>query len=203
MILIGMNIAKDLVVSIDYTLTDGNGQVLDSSSGTGPLSYLHGNENIIPGLEKALEGKAEGVALKVSVPAAEGYGLRDEKLVLNVPIDRFQDAGTVEAGMQFEAETAEGNRVVTVTKVADGMVTVDANHPLAGMDLNFDVTVTSVRAATAEEISHGHPHVEHSGCGCGGSCGDGGCGDDCGCGDDGCGCESEGEASGCGCGSSR
>jgi len=190
-----MNIAKDRVVSINYTLTDVNGQVLDTSEGSGPLSYLHGNENIISGLEKALEGKSEGDSLKVSVPAAEAYGLRDEQLVINVPLDRFQGAGNVEAGMQFEAETAEGNRIVTVTKVANGMATVDANHPLAGQDLNFDVSVVTVRAASQEEIQHGHPHATQAGCG--DSCG---CGDECGCGDD-CGCEDGAESgSGCGCG---
>jgi FKBP-type peptidyl-prolyl cis-trans isomerase SlyD len=153
-----MNIAKDQVVSINYTLTDVNGQVLDSSQETGPLSYLHGNDNIIPGLEKALEGKTEGATLKVSVPAAEAYGLRDEQLVINVPKSQFQDAGTVEEGMQFEAETSDGSRIVTVTKVEGDMVTIDANHPLAGMDLNFDVQVVGIRAATEEELEHGHVH---------------------------------------------
>ena len=184
-----MNIATDHVVSIDYTLTDVNGQVLDTSEGTGPLSYLHGKDNIISGLEKALEGETEGDAFKVTVPAAEAYGVRDEHLVINVPLDRFQGAGNVEAGMQFEAETPDGSRLVTVTKVAAGMATVDANHPLAGQDLNFDVKVVAVRAASAEELEHGHPHVEHSGCG-------GGCGDGCGCGDE-CG---DDDSSGCGCG---
>ena len=88
-----MNIAKDCVVSIDYTLTDPEGQILDTSSGAGPLSYLHGNDNLIPGLEKALEGKTAGDSFKVTVPAAEAYGLRDEQLVINVPLDRFQGAG--------------------------------------------------------------------------------------------------------------
>lgn len=154
-----MNIDKDCVVSIDYTLTDTDGQVLDTSSGAGPLSYLHGNDNLIPGLEKALEGKTAGDSFKVTVPAAEAYGTRDEQLVINVPLDRFQGAGTVEAGMQFEAETADGNRIVTVTKVENGMATVDANHPLAGMDLTFDVKVVDVRVATTEELEHGHPHT--------------------------------------------
>ncbi|GAB1484570.1 peptidylprolyl isomerase [Treponema sp.] len=190
MVLKDMNIAKDRVVSIDYTLTNVSGEVLDSSSGTGPLSYLHGAENIISGLETALEGRVEGDAFKANVAAADAYGIRDENLVVNVPLDRFQGAGKVEEGMQFEAETAEGTRLVTVTKVANEMVTVDANHPLAGIDLTFDVKVVAIRAASAEELEHGHPHHEHSG-GCG--CGEGGCGDDCECGDD-------EESSGCGCG---
>ncbi len=202
-----MNIEKDRVVSLTYTLTDTAGKVLDSSTETGPLSYLHGNGNIIPGLEKALEGKGEGAAFKVTVPAAEAYGERDEHLVVNVPRDRFQGVADIQAGMQFEAETAEGSRLVTVTKVSPDMVTVDANHALAGQDLNFDVEVVAIRAATAEELSHGHPHVEHQGCGCGcgDDCGDG-CGDDCGCGDgDECGCGDDHgeEGSGCGCGGCR
>lgn len=194
-----MDIAKDRVVSLTYTLTDAAGKVLDSSADTGPLSYLHGNGNIIVGLEKALEGKNEGDAFKVTVPAADAYGERDESLVVNVPRDRFQGVGDIEAGMQFEAETADGSRLVTVTKVAADMVTVDANHALAGQDLNFDVEVVAIRAATAEELSHGHPHVEHHGCGCG----DGGCGCGCGDGDDGCGCGGDDEEGGCGCGGCR
>lgn len=186
-----MNIAKDRVVSLHYTLTNSAGEVLDSSAETGPLSYLHGNDNIISGLEKALEGRIEGDAFKVTVPAAEAYGERDESLVVNVPRDRFQGAGEIEPGMQFEAETKEGSRLVTVTKVSPEMVTVDANHSLAGMALNFDVSIVAIRAATAEELEHGHPHIADHGCGCGG-----GCGDDCDC-DGGCSDDAEG---GCGCG---
>jgi FKBP-type peptidyl-prolyl cis-trans isomerase SlyD len=182
-----MTIEKDRVVSLMYTLTDSEGAVLDSSTDTGPLSYLHGGGNIIVGLEKALEGKTEGDSFKVTVPAAEAYGVRDEGLVVNVPRARFQGVAEIEPGMQFEAETAEGSRLVTVTKVSADMVTVDANHTLAGMDLNFDVSVVAVRGATEEELEHGHPHSEHQGCGCGGDCGD-----DCGCGDE--------EEGGCGCG---
>lgn len=168
-----MNISKNLVVSIDYTLTDENKQVLDSSSGSGPLSYLHGFENIISGLEKALEGKSEDDAFTVTVPAAEAYGERDEHLVTNIPLDNFEDPAMVEAGMQFQAETPDGDTIVTVTNVANDMATIDANHPLAGMNLTFDVKVVSIREATAEEVEHGHPHHE-GGCGCN-DC-EGGCG---------------------------
>jgi FKBP-type peptidyl-prolyl cis-trans isomerase SlyD len=186
-----MNITKNLVVSFDYTLTDGNKEVLDSSSGSGPLSYLHGFENIIPGLEKELEGKAEGDTFIVTVPAAEAYGERDEHLVANIPLDQFEGAGEVEAGMQFQAETPEGeHQIITVTKVANGMATIDGNHPLAGIDLTFDVKIVSIREATAEELEHGHPHHEGGCGGCGGGCGEDGCDCD---GDDDC----EG---GCGCG---
>ncbi|MEJ5189457.1 peptidylprolyl isomerase [Treponema sp. J25] len=175
-----MNIAKDCVVSFDYTLTDAEGQVLDTSQGSAPLSYLHGSNNIIPGLEKALEGKKEGDSFTVTVPAAEAYGERDESLVINVPLDRFQGVDVVEAGMQFQADTAEGPRIVTVTRVANGMATIDANHPLAGVDLTFAVTIRSVRPATEEELAHGHPHEDFDDA-CGDDCGED-CGPGCGCG---------------------
>jgi FKBP-type peptidyl-prolyl cis-trans isomerase SlyD len=153
-----MNIAKNRVVSIDYTLKDDNDQFIDSTSGSDPLDYLHGYDNIIPGLEQALEGKSQGDKLNVKVPAADAYGLRDDKLVSTVPLDRFDGADAVEEGMQFEAQTPDGYRIVTVTKVEDNQVTIDGNHPLAGLNLNFDVTVTAVREANAEELAHGHVH---------------------------------------------
>jgi FKBP-type peptidyl-prolyl cis-trans isomerase SlyD len=154
-----MNIAQDKVVLIHYTLTNEKGEVLDSSSGGEPLAYLHGQGNIIPGLEKALEGKQAGDKLDVKVAPAEGYGERDDKLVQQVPRRAFSGAQDVKPGMQFHAQTSGGHaRVVTVTRVAGDMVTVDGNHPLAGEHLNFAVEVTEVREATAEELSHGHVH---------------------------------------------
>jgi FKBP-type peptidyl-prolyl cis-trans isomerase SlyD len=167
MIEICMNVTKDCVVSIDYTLFDDHGEVLDTSNGLEPLLYLHGSNAIIPGLEKALEGKVAGDTFSVTVPAAEAYGLRDEQLVVEVPLDRFKGADAVEAGMQFQAETSEGSQIVTVTSVGNGMATIDANHPLAGKDLTFDITVVSIRPATAEEIEHGHPHIDSN---CDGDC---------------------------------
>lgn len=153
-----MKVEKDRVVAIDYTLSDDNNQVIDSSSGAGPLEYLHGHSNIIPGLERALEGREAGDKITVTVPAGDAYGERDEKLVMNVPLSRFEGVEPLEEGMQFEAHTPEGRRVVTVTGVGGEKVTVDGNHPLAGKDLNFDVTVKSVREAKAGELSHGHVH---------------------------------------------
>jgi FKBP-type peptidyl-prolyl cis-trans isomerase SlyD len=153
-----MLIAQDKVVLIHYTLTDDAGKVLDSSSGGDPLAYMHGQGNIIAGLEKALEGRQAGDRLAVRVEPAEGYGARDETLVQQVPRRQFGGA-KVQPGMQFHAQTAGGHaRVVTVTHIQGDMVTVDANHPLAGEVLNFDVEVTEVRDATAEEIEHGHVH---------------------------------------------
>lgn len=153
-----MQISKNKVASIDYTLTGPEGQVLDSSQGRGPLSYLHGASNIIPGLEKELEGKVAGDALTVSVPAAQAYGAHDPQMVQAVPRSNFKGIAKIEPGMQFEARTADGGRVVTVVKVDDENVTVDANHPLAGMDLKFEVKVVEVREATVEEMQHGHAH---------------------------------------------
>lgn len=154
-----MQAAENKVVTIHYTLTDEQGATLDSSSGGEPLSYLHGAGNIIPGLEKALEGKSAGEQVNVTVSAEEGYGERNEELVQQVPMEAFQGVDKVEPGMQFEAQSPDGNVVrVTVTEMAEDQVTVDANHPLAGHALNFDVEVAEVRDATEEELQHGHVH---------------------------------------------
>ena len=194
-----MNITKDRVVTIDYSLRDKAGALIDSSKGGDPLVYLHGNENIVPGLEKHLEGKVAGDSVSCVVAPADGYGERNEELVLTISKNDFGPGTKVEPGMQFEAHGEEGVQIVTVVKVEGDNVTIDANHPLAGEDLHFDVKVVDVREATEEELSHGHVHASH---GCGGGCGDGGC-DECGCegdcGDDGCddgGCV----GGGCGCG---
>jgi FKBP-type peptidyl-prolyl cis-trans isomerase SlyD len=154
-----MQIGKDKVVSIDYTLRNNQGQVIDSSQGKAPLAYLHGNNNIIPGLEKELEGKNVGDNVKVSVRPEEGYGNHDPKMVQAVPKSAFKGINDIKPGMQFQAQGPGGQtRVVTVTKVEGDQVTVDANHPLAGQALNFDVTVREVRDATPDELSHGHVH---------------------------------------------
>lgn len=153
-----MNISDNCVASIHYTLTDNTGKVLDTSEGQEPLSYLHGASNIIPGLESALEGKAVGDKLTVAVPAADAYGLRSDDLIQELPSSMFTGIDKVEVGMEFHSETEHGLQVVTVTKVDGEQVTIDGNHPLAGIDLNFDVEVTEVRAATEEEITHGHAH---------------------------------------------
>jgi FKBP-type peptidyl-prolyl cis-trans isomerase SlyD len=164
-----MNVAKNRVVSIDYTLTDDNNRIIDSTSGSESFDYLHGFENIIPGLERALEGKNQGDQFSVTIPPADAYGERDDKLIIDVPLDRFQGADSVKQGMQFQAQTPEGFRMVTVTRVAGETVTIDGNHPLAGVPLTFDVTVHAIREANAEELEHGHVHGhEHSHGDCGG-----------------------------------
>jgi FKBP-type peptidyl-prolyl cis-trans isomerase SlyD len=152
-------VSQDKVVFIHYTLTDDAGQVIDSSAGGEPLAYLHGQGNIVSGLEKALDGRSAGDKVQVRVVAAEGYGVRDPALVKRVPRRSFGSAGNIRAGMQFQAQLEPGQRrVVTVTAVKGDMVTIDGNHPLAGQDLNFAVEIAEVRDATAEELAHGHVH---------------------------------------------
>jgi FKBP-type peptidyl-prolyl cis-trans isomerase SlyD len=153
-----MQIANQSVVLMHYTLTNVKGEVLDSSAGAEPLAYLHGGGNIIPGLEQALTGKQVGDKLKVTVQPQDGYGLRDESLVQHVPRRAFQGVANVQPGMSFSADGPNGPVRVTVTKVQGDMVTVDGNHALAGEVLNFDVEITEVRAATQEELDHGHVH---------------------------------------------
>lgn len=153
-----MVIGENCVVSIHYTLTDKDGDVLDSSEGKEPLHYLHGAANIIPGLEKELSGKETGDQLNVTVSPDEGYGERQEQLVQQVPRSAFEGVDQIEAGMQFQAQTDNGTMHVVVTEVSEESVTVDGNHPLAGESLHFDVTVEKIRDATEEEIAHGHPH---------------------------------------------
>ena len=154
-----MQISANKVVSIDYTLTNAAGEVLDTSSGRGPLAYLQGHQNIIPGLESALEGKQAGESLQVKVAPGDAYGERDEALRQQVPRDRFDGVDGIAVGMRFHAETEHGHQqVVTVVAVDSEYVTVDANHPLAGETLTFDVTIREVREASAEEQAHGHVH---------------------------------------------
>ncbi|HXE55057.1 MAG TPA: peptidylprolyl isomerase [Tepidisphaeraceae bacterium] len=153
-----MQVEKNKVVSIDYTLRDGNGAVMDSSEGHEPLAYVHGVGGIIPGLEQALEGRSPGENLNVQVPPEQAYGNRDEALVQSVPRTAFRGVDNIQQGMQFQASAGGQSRVVTVVGVDDQNVQVDANHPLAGKTLNFDVTVRDVRDATPDELQHGHAH---------------------------------------------
>jgi FKBP-type peptidyl-prolyl cis-trans isomerase SlyD len=149
-----MTIQKDKVVSIHYTLKNKEGQIIDSSRGKDPLNYLHGRGNLIRGMEEGLEGKNKGDKLDLKISPDKGYGIRNEELVQEVPRTAFGDQ-KVEKGMEFN--TQSGHTVV-VTKVGLEKVTVDANHPLAGEELFFDVEVLDVREATSDEIDHGHVH---------------------------------------------
>jgi FKBP-type peptidyl-prolyl cis-trans isomerase SlyD len=153
-----MQISNGKVVSIDYTLTDGDKHVIDSSEGGDPLTYLHGVGQLIPGLEKHLDGKVSGDALQVTVEPADGYGVRDDEKINVVPRKAIQGVGDLTVGMQLQASNGHGHQVVTITKIDGDDVTIDANHPLAGATLHFDVTVREVRDATEEELDHGHVH---------------------------------------------
>lgn len=154
-----MHIAEQSVVSIHYTLTNGEGETLDTSDGREPLIYLHGAQNIIPGLENELTGKNVGDSFDVTIQPEEAYGTVNPELVQTVPHSAFEGVEKVEPGMQFQARGDDGEtQVITVTEVADSGVTVDGNHPLAGQVLNFSVRVEEIREATEEEIEHGHVH---------------------------------------------
>lgn len=157
-------ITADKAVTIHYAVKNPAGEVLDKSSEEQPLAFIFGRGMLIPGLEKALEGKTAGDTFSTDVPAGEAYGERHDGLVQAVPRQMFGD-NEVAPGMQFRASTDQGEQSVLVVEVNDDTVTVDGNHPLAGVDLNFDVEVVDVRDATAEELDHGHVHgkggVEH------------------------------------------
>jgi len=153
-----MKIANDKVVSIHYTLRNDGGEVLDSSQNAEPLVYLHGKGNIIPGLETALLEKASGDKLNVTIIPEEAYGTRDENLVQDVPIDKFQEPDQIKVGSQVQIQTNQGVRVAVIAKMDAETVTLDMNHPLADQTLHFDVEVMEIRDASAEELSHGHVH---------------------------------------------
>lgn len=151
-----MEIADRRVATIHYTLTNDAGEVIDKSAAEAPLSYLHGAGNIIPGLEQALVGKQAGDTLTADVAPEKGYGPRHDGLIQTVPRSAFQGVDSVQPGMQFEARTAQGPLLVTVTKVEPEEITVDGNHPLAGQNLHFAVEVADVREASEEELNQGH-----------------------------------------------
>jgi FKBP-type peptidyl-prolyl cis-trans isomerase SlyD len=152
-----MQIDAKRAVTFHYSLRDDEGTVLDSSEGSEPLTYLHGEGNIVPGLEKALLGKQAGDEVKATVSPEEGYGQRDDGNIRNVPRRRLPE-GKIEPGMRLRLQTEEGQISALVTAVRGDYVTIDGNHPLAGMTLHFDVKIVEVREATAEELEHGHVH---------------------------------------------
>jgi FKBP-type peptidyl-prolyl cis-trans isomerase SlyD len=154
-----MKAADGMVVSIHYTLRDDEGEVVDSSSGSEPLDYLHGAGNIVPGLEAAMEGKAIGDKFKIAVPPAEGYGELQPAGAKAVPRSGFPRGAELEPGMQFFVRGPDGEPFpVWVKEVGAKEVVIDTNHPLAGETLHFEVEVVGMRAATEEEVEHGHPH---------------------------------------------
>ncbi len=156
-----MNISDKHIVTLNYTLKDDDNNILDKSD-DGSFCYLHGASNIIPGLENALTGKTTGDQLSVSVSPEDGYGLRDDEKMQEVPRDAFPEDQTIEAGMQFQAEGPDGQAImVTIASIDGDTVKVDGNHPLAGVTLHFDVNIAEVREASAEELDHGHVHGPH------------------------------------------
>lgn len=153
----GMTVDKDIVVAMNYVLKNDKGEVMDESGDT-PMEYLHGHENIVPGLEKALTGLEVGAAKEVAVTPAEGYGDYDPTLKFEIPTSKIGgQAPPLDAVLQF-ADPSGHRFLARVFKVEGDTVSLDANHPLAGETLNFQVTITALRAASAEEISHGHVH---------------------------------------------
>lgn len=154
-----MTIAQHKVVTIHYKVVDADsGEVLDSSENSEPMTYLHGASNIIPGLEQALEGRAEGDEFEVTVAPAEAYGERSEERVQQVPKTAFQGMDKIEVGMAVTAQTEQGSINLVITAIDEDLVTVDANHPLASKSLTFNVSVEDVRDASEEEVAHGHVH---------------------------------------------
>lgn len=153
-----MTIQQDAVVTLEYTLTDDDKNILDSTKDRDLFQYIHGGGMIIPGLEKALEGKVKGDAFAVTIAPEDAYGVLNPELVQAVPKAHFSDVPNVAPGMQFEIQSNEMRQVVTVAEVTDTEVTIDANHPLAGKTLHFDVQVADVREASEEELDHGHVH---------------------------------------------
>lgn len=153
-----MTIAQNSVVAIHYTVTDSTGNQLDSSAGGEPLVMLFGHGALIPGLEQALAGKSQGDKFTSTIAPADAYGERHDQLVQAVPKSMF-DGMEVAVGMRFRASGPDGrDQPVIILEVSEEEVVVDGNHPLAGIELNFDVEVVLVRDATAEELAHGHVH---------------------------------------------
>jgi len=153
-----MLIEDKKIVVVNYTLTTDDGEVIDQSD-DGSFAYLHGAENVIAGLEKALTGKVVGDTLNVKVLPEDGYGERNDEMVQVVGTDMFEGNDKIEVGTQFHAEGPDGNEImITVAAIEGDDVTIDGNHPLAGVNLNFDVSVIDIRDASEEEIAHGHVH---------------------------------------------
>ena len=153
-----MQIAPNSVAAFHYTLTDDQNEIIDSSAGRDPLTYLQGGGQIVPGLEKQMEGRSVGDTFNAEVAPEEGYGAHHPELMQEVAREAFQSVGDIQPGMQFQGRGPQGEINVTVTKVEGGKVFIDGNHPLAGKTLHFAIKVTEVREASAQELEHGHVH---------------------------------------------
>jgi len=153
-----MNIEKDTVVRMHYKLTNKDGMLLDSSEGREPLTYIQGKNMLIPGLENQLEGKKVGDKFIAEVVADEAYGQRQDEFIHVVPKANFNGDGELKPGLQIQIDTNQGMQMAIITKVEGDDITIDMNHPLAGMDLVFDIEIIDIRKATEEELAHGHVH---------------------------------------------
>ena len=153
-----MQVADNMAVSIHYTLTNDDGEVLDSSIGDEALVFLQGSGNIISGLENAMVGKVAGDKFNVRIAPEKAYGELMEDMIQVISRDMFEGIDDIEVGMQFHADVSSGSGIVTVVSIDDDNITIDGNHPLAGLALTFDVEVIDVRPATKEETAHGHIH---------------------------------------------
>jgi FKBP-type peptidyl-prolyl cis-trans isomerase SlyD len=176
-----MTIQANKVITINYTLRNQTGDIIDQSL-DGSFCYLHGAHNIIPGLEDALHGRKQGDSFSVTIAPETAYGTYNQALTQTVGRDMFEPGFDIQPGMQFHAQAEDGRMLsITVTEVNGDQITIDGNHPLAGVTLYYDVQIVDVRDASATELQHGHVHQAHShggGCGGGGGggCGSGGCG---------------------------
>jgi len=152
-----MKIKKNSVVAMNYRLTNNAGELIDESKDS-PLTFIYGIGQIVPGLEVALEGKVTGDKLAVKVDPKDAYGERSDAMTQSVPKAQLAGVPDLQVGMQLEAQAEDQRIIVTITEIQDEHVVIDGNHPLAGVELNFDVEITDVREATAEELDHGHVH---------------------------------------------
>ena len=155
-----MKVAPNKVVTVSYTLTDDEGEILDQTDEAEPMVYLHGAGQLIPGVESALDGCEVGQQIEVDIDAEQGYGEYEEDMRMEFPRDYFAEIDDLEVGLELEIELDEVDLLVTVEEITDETVTVDANHELAGLDLHFSGKVLSIRDATEEEIEHGHAHFD-------------------------------------------
>lgn len=155
-----MKIEKNVVVTMNYTLKDTQGTVIDSSADNGPLSFIQGIGNIIPGLETEMEGKVKGDKFTCTITPANGYGEADSNLIQKVDRSQFAEGEALEIGMMFEVGNDDQSFIARIIGLDDQNVTLDANHPMAGQTLNFDIEILNVRAAEPAELAHGHVHGE-------------------------------------------
>jgi FKBP-type peptidyl-prolyl cis-trans isomerase SlyD len=155
-----MKVEKNKVVTIDYVLKNDAGEILDSSEANGALPYIHGTGSLVPGLERELEGRSPGDAISAVVEPEDGYGEYEADAIFEVPKKNLEGLGEIEEGTSFHAETDEGIQLLTVKEIKATTVLVDANHPLAGETLHFEVKIVDIREASPEELEHGHVHED-------------------------------------------